>query len=107
MAKNIDLKFKNNIISVKCDDSEKLLGLADKVNEKFDSIVSNYNNSLDDVKALFLLAIIQQEEITALEKYKKENNDNVSLKEAKDCIQSTVAHIAKEIDNLALKVKKK
>jgi len=74
--KGIDLNFRGLKFSINCDDSERVLNLANYLNELGDKIAENYKSGITDLRILFLVSMTIADELEKL---------RASISQADDC----------------------
>lgn len=64
----IEVNFRGSKFSLSCDNVEKTQTIAKELNDKAAEIAAVYKGGITDLRALFLTAMIMQDEITTLRK---------------------------------------
>ncbi|MHC0449511.1 MULTISPECIES: cell division protein ZapA [unclassified Candidatus Lariskella] len=93
----VTVQFGSGVLDVHCEDPNRVKYLANKINERIAALKSDIKN-VNDSRALFLAALIMQDEIETL----KSGEENAqSLMSEKGDLASYNEHLLEIIDDIA------
>ena len=102
----VNIKFRNTTVTINSNDEEKALKLADRLNARAESLVSNANNVTDNKLALIVGLILEEE----LERIQAELHTKVhalSEEETSAIMSETLDQLSDYIEHLAERIEKR
>lgn len=105
----VTLKFRNTNLALTTDDEARVTGLADRFNQRMDSLATTANNNATDQKIALMAALILEDELDQLksELAKQNESNQPSQKDDPAILCDTLNHISTYLELLAQKIERR
>ena len=102
----VNLKFRSTNLALTADDTDKVLGLAERFNTRMDGIATNTNNNATDQKLALMAALILDDELAQL-KLELAKKGTTPPQDNSDMVAQTIDQISEYVEQLAQKLERR